>query len=126
MLWLSYIEGASEYFRLNRKETRRDEIMSMYISTVDEVNELVDAVKTGDIQEAFFELFDVLYCVVKMVYVIFLPMRLLESKWVWSPLFPLMYPVAVKYARRYQEYNCFRSKRNHGPDTHHRCNACFK
>lgn len=123
MLWLYYIEGVSEYVKMNRKETWFAEVKSMWLSMVDEFIELINATRSGNSGEMFDELFDVLYCFVKLVYTIILPFWILESRWVWIPLFPLMYPATQKYARRYREYGCVRSKRNHGPKSEHKCNS---
>lgn len=108
-----YIKGMDLYIEQNEKKMEPEEAVAMLKKHGrGEVDELNEAIKDGNIYEVFDELGDVLACYTKAYCFKYLP----QEKWNHPLFLVLLYYVSLnaskKYASRYLENGCIRSKRN--------------
>jgi len=111
ILW--YGKGMSEY-RTNNWKGRR-EIFELWRAALDEMVEVVDAVKEGNLTEIVAELCDVNHALVTMVALLVFG-EWLKSRRVYWILYILTPMTAWKHGARYGKYRCIRSLNHHNSD----------
>jgi adenylate kinase family enzyme len=107
--WRDYCRGMAEYARFNNVGSNRE---NSWQSIVNETNECKQAFQQGQMTETIHEFIDVVHALIKHLVVTYLPSEWYCKSYFWIIVFPLVFPVAVKLAHRYQQFGCIRNHKN--------------
>lgn len=111
----SYAIGACVYAKENNNGDAESE--NSWQTVRDEFEELKVAIIIRSPIEIFMEFFDVLHAIIKYLIVTFLPKSFYLHPICWLLVFPIVLPIGIKLANRYNKYKCirnhYRSNKNH-------------
>lgn len=112
LFWWYYCRGMAEYFKLNRKQNKSDELQVIGSALKDELDELFIEIKAFNLISILMEFNDVIHAIIKYTLILLLPLKWLESPYIWVTVFWLAPLTTWKHGYRYLEHNCIRNHKN--------------
>lgn len=94
-------------------------------SIINEIFELIEAIKQYQLFDIILELFDVFHSVIKYIIISIMPQYIYCNIILWSIVYFFVLPCSIKLGNRFKKYNCIRNHKNKN-NRDHNCNYLKK